>query len=126
MQGIHHWKTMGDNFWNYVNHPESKFDGNIGILQRKHLQITSIVYIGKESNNLEDSEALGVNDGSYVRYQNNQIPVQKILDLKPKEAKKYGFSKTQLSRIKKSLICGKYNFQMKTLQKIMKIQRLKR
>jgi hypothetical protein len=58
-------KTYGDVLNEYEFHPESKCnasDGNpctkptIGLLQRRHVRIEQIRYIGKESNSLEDVE----------------------------------------------------------------------
>lgn len=121
MYGVHHWKNMNDIFWDYVNHPESKFDGKVGILQRKNLRITNVVCIGKESNDLEDNEVLGIDDETYLQYQNDKIPIVKILGLTPKEAKKYDIGKTLLHRIKKSIKSESYHFRKKTLEKIMKI-----
>lgn len=121
MRGIHHWKDMTRIFWDYVNHPESKFDGNVGILQRKHLEISNVVYIGKESNDLEENEVLGMDNETYLQYQNRKIPFQKILELTPKKAQKYDIGKKQLQRIKDSIRYGTYNFRKKTLQKIMRI-----
>ena len=43
----------------FKNHPESKFEGDVGILERKHLTMGSKVYIGKESNRLEEVSVLG-------------------------------------------------------------------
>jgi hypothetical protein len=59
-------KTYGDVVREYEFHPESKCaDANgeackkqtIGLLQRRHVQIELIKYIGKESNNLEDVQS---------------------------------------------------------------------
>src|SRR3989344_2085181 len=33
LQGRHYWKTLGDVFWEYINHPESKYEGDVGILR---------------------------------------------------------------------------------------------
>jgi hypothetical protein len=43
---------MGD----YIDHPESKSEGDAGLLRRCHIQVDedSIHYIGKESNQLEE------------------------------------------------------------------------
>jgi hypothetical protein len=58
-------KTYGDVLVEHEYHPESKcadVNGNtcgkqtIGLLQRRHVQIDQIKYIGKESNSLEDVE----------------------------------------------------------------------
>ncbi|WMW23199.1 hypothetical protein RE476_05045 [Methanolobus mangrovi] len=43
----------------YANHPEPKFDGDVGILERRHVYADSVIYIGKESNNIEE-QALDV------------------------------------------------------------------
>jgi hypothetical protein len=59
-------KTYGDVLVEYEFHPEPKCadtDGNtcskrtIGLLQRRHIQIGSLKYIGKESNSLEEVES---------------------------------------------------------------------
>ena len=59
-------KTYGDVMQEYEVHPESKCadaDGRpcgkqtVGLLQRRHVRIDQIKYIGKESNNLEDVES---------------------------------------------------------------------
>jgi hypothetical protein len=59
-------KTYGDVVCDYELHPESKcadWEGNVcekrtvGLLQRRHIQIAGITYIGKESNRLEEVEA---------------------------------------------------------------------
>ena len=59
-------KTYGDVLREYEYHPEAKCadaDGNpcgkqaIGLLQRRHVRIAKIKYIGKESNSLEDVES---------------------------------------------------------------------
>jgi hypothetical protein len=53
MKGIQYWKSMEEVFWDFYTHPESKFDEETSILERKHLQVGSILHIGKESNKLE-------------------------------------------------------------------------
>ncbi len=59
-------KTYGDILSEYEFHPESKCadaQGNpcgkqtIGLLQRRHIAIEQIKYVGKESNSLEDVES---------------------------------------------------------------------
>ncbi len=59
-------KTYGEILREYEFHPESKCadaDGNpcgkqtIGLLQRRHIRVEQIKYIGKESNSLEDVES---------------------------------------------------------------------
>lgn len=62
---MQYWKPFVNVFWDYVNHPEAKFDGDIGVLKRKHVVVGSVVHIGKESNNLEQAGVLGVQGDDY-------------------------------------------------------------
>jgi hypothetical protein len=74
-----HVKTYGDILGEYEFHPESKcadWKGNVcgkqtvGLLQRRHIQIDGITYIGKESNRLEEVEAGTIHsaDDVYIEY----------------------------------------------------------
>ncbi|WP_292471175.1 DNA polymerase domain-containing protein, partial [Methanolobus sp.] len=45
-QGREYWKPLSDVFVEYIDHPEAKFEGNVGILQRRHLKPKGCVYIG--------------------------------------------------------------------------------
>ncbi len=47
---------------------KEKYDGSIGELTRKQIIISDIEHISKESNNLEESEVIGVSDNDYVIY----------------------------------------------------------
>ena len=85
-------------------------DGNIGILERKHVNVIGIVHIGKESNELEESELFGVDVGSYEIYEDVKNLDKKfekiasrILKLKPKDVKKFGISKQTLWNIKNKI-----------------------
>jgi hypothetical protein len=72
-------KTYGDVVAEYEYHPESKCadaDGNVcgkqtvGLLQRRHAAIDRVIYIGKESNRLEEVESGMVHDAdsAYIEY----------------------------------------------------------
>jgi hypothetical protein len=76
--GIARVKTYGDVFEEYEWHPESKSaDANgepagkqtIGLLQRRHITIDHVLYIGRESNQLENVDAglVRASDG-YTEY----------------------------------------------------------
>ncbi len=56
----------------YLNHSESKIQNGeeTGKMKRRHLLVGAkgIKYIGKESNELEETEVLGVLEDSYVEY----------------------------------------------------------
>jgi len=90
-----YWKTLSETFEDYCNHPESKSSGNIGHLKRLKIKISksSINYIGKESNNLDESNTTGIDSESYTRYENI---AEKILDIRPKDAWKIGISRSNL------------------------------
>lgn len=45
--GLQYWKRFDDAFWSYINHPEAKFDGDVGVLSRKHVSVGSVTHIGK-------------------------------------------------------------------------------
>jgi hypothetical protein len=73
--GIARVKTFADVLSEHAYHPESKCadadgepcgKGTVGLLQRRHIQLGRIVYIGKESNRLEDVEAGMIDDEDSV------------------------------------------------------------
>ena len=79
-RGVAHVKTYRDVFEEYEWHPESKSaDANgdpsdkqtVGLLQRRHVRMDHMIYIGRESNQLEDVEAGVVRegDGAYTEYE---------------------------------------------------------
>lgn len=94
---------MWDWFSEYLRHLEDKFDGDVGSLERKHVTVGNIVHIGKESNGLEESEILGLNDSSYEIYEDKSEIERKILEnkerilkLRPKDVKDFGISRQTL------------------------------
>ena len=110
MSGKQYWKTIDSIFFDYLDHEESKFEGNEGVLNRRSLIVRSMLNIGKESNNLEDTQVLGVSDGAYQTYIDEKELLRReeeikdfILLLKIKTAAKYCISKLQLMRMKKKI-----------------------
>ena len=72
--------------------------------------VTKVVHIEKESNNLDESEFLGVDDTSYETYEDVRNLDKKfkkiapsILKLKPKDVKKFGISKQTLWNVKRKI-----------------------
>ena len=63
-----YWKPFSEFLFGYMDHNDNKYDGEIGELRRKQIIINDIEHIGKESNNLEESEVIGVSDNDYVIY----------------------------------------------------------
>ena len=100
-------------------------NGSIGELRRKQIVINDIEHIGKESNNLEESEVIGVSDNDYVIYDNKTE--QKITDviknMTTKDAKRIGLSKMHMFRLKKNIKEGKKMvLKKKTVNKLMAIK----
>ena len=103
-----YWKPMDIIFEEYLDHPESKFDGDAGILQRKHIHVNQIRYISKESNRLEEMDVIGVGKDGYEVYGSNPLGIdltnpEVIRHFTPKMASKWGISKDQLNNIRKIL-----------------------
>ncbi|MEX0911601.1 MAG: hypothetical protein WDZ43_05695 [Nitrosopumilaceae archaeon] len=73
LKGKEFWKPFWDTFREYLDHPESKFEGDVGVLERKHVTVSRVLHIGKESNNLDESEFLGVDSDSYEIYEENLV-----------------------------------------------------
>jgi len=108
LKGKEYWKTFWEIFRDYISHPEAKFDGNLGVLERKHVEITEIVHIGKESNTISIDEEL--DKDSYQIYEDpNKIDrefgkiTEKILQLKPKDVKHLGITKPTLWRAQRKI-----------------------
>ncbi|WP_198003712.1 hypothetical protein [Methanococcoides burtonii] len=40
----------------YVDHLESKFNCEVGVLEREHVHADGVVCIGKEANNIDEQE----------------------------------------------------------------------
>ncbi len=70
------------------------------IAHRKHISSNRIRYIGKESNNIDVVNVFGVDDDTYLEYENNEAFLQWVLALKPNEAKKLGISEGGLRNFK--------------------------
>ncbi len=67
-----YWKTLPEIIREYVNHPENKFinGDKVGRMKRRHLFITeqNVKYLGKEANEIEETEIFGTSEKSYVEY----------------------------------------------------------
>ena len=118
----YYWKPLSEFLFGYMDHNDGKYDGDIGELKRKQIVINDIEHIGKESNNLEESEVIGVSDNDYVIYDNRTE--QKIADvirnIITKDAKCIGLSKMQMFRLKKRIKEGKkIVLKRKTAKKLM-------
>lgn len=101
-----YWKMLDKVFEDYIDHTEAKSDGDIGTLERKHLEIDKdcIRYIGKEANNLEFSMVRGVfaeDNNEYVSHQKKLREI--IVDLTLENALELGLDRREFYRLKKKL-----------------------
>jgi hypothetical protein len=102
----------------YVEHLENKFDGDIGVLERKHIHPNGLVYIGKEANNIEGQSLEVTKPQVFI---NEEEINQNILALTPEEARKIGIKhRSELSYLRKNAKEGKLNFNSKNVRKIIK------
>jgi len=101
MEGQQYFKSLTHELWSYIEHPEAKLEGDIGVLRRKHLQVDKIIYIGKEVDKIEENMA-GLSNMDQNLYQNPK-DVHAFFSRPWKEVKECGISKMQFYRIRKSI-----------------------
>jgi hypothetical protein len=105
MEGQHYFKTLADELYSYINRPESKMSGSVGILHRKTVVIDSIVCIGKESERM-GNDIVGLDK---IDYNTSIDPkdIEKIFSRTWKEVKQCGIPESQFYALKKQLKEGK-------------------
>lgn len=99
-EGVHYFKPLSRTIMQYSEHPEHKFDGDIGILERKHVHAKDTIEIGKEANSI-DEQSLGVKKAQELRIKEKIM--QKIFNLSVSEANKSGVPKTTLWDMQKRI-----------------------
>ena len=88
----------------YVEHPEHKFNGCTGILERKHVHADGVVYIGKEANNIDEQE-LDVKQAQV--FVDEKLVYGFILKLTPEKAREIGIEhRSSLAYLKKKQMKG--------------------
>jgi len=104
-----------------MNNPESKFDGDDGVLERKHINVISIKHIGKEADDIDLVPVLGANLDTFVIYEDEnainadfEANADEILKLEPREVKKYNLSRSSLKFIKEKIERKEFDRIMKT------------
>lgn len=117
-EGAQYFKPLSRTILQYVEHLENKFEGDIGVLERRHIQADGLVYIGKEANNIED-QPLDVT-GAQVFVNQEEIR-QKILALTPEEARKLGIKyRSELKYLKGKTREGELKFNTIVMKKLLK------
>ena len=100
-----YWKPLSGFVEDYANNREVKLSGDVGFLKRLHIKAdrNSIQLIGKETPNIDETNAVGVgssDDSQYVTYDNI---TKKILCIRPKDAWKVGISRSNLLCMQKKI-----------------------
>lgn len=79
-------------------------------MKRKSIVVSRIIHIGKENNDLEKVQTFGLDSNSYVTYEDQngldgkfKELSHRILQLSPKDVKKFGISKQTLWNIKQKI-----------------------
>lgn len=104
MEPQFYWKTMESVLEDHIEHAESKLEGTSGVLQRRHLAINknSVRYIGKETNELEQSKIFGVSKNDTIQYVDEQKQLRKIIeDLTLEKALDLGISRREFFLLEK-------------------------
>lgn len=101
-----YWKRLSHVFKDYLNHSEVKFDGSLGNMIRKHVGLNqdNIKHIGKEANDIEKSDILGVFDGDVTEYSNQQKKIRQVIEnLTEEKSLELGISRRMFYYLKKKL-----------------------
>lgn len=117
-EGSQYFKPLSITILQYIDHLENKFEGDIGVLERKHIHSNGLIYIGKEANKIED-QPLDVEKPQF--FINKEEIKQKILSLTPEEARKIEIKhRSELKYLKEKAYEGKLNFNTPVMRKIIK------
>ena len=118
-----YWYTLENVLTQYVRHTDNKFDyDNEGIAHRKHIIADRIRYIGKETNNLDETMVTGIDENSYLEYENLREFYDWILLLKPMDVRDKGISQQSLYKVKTRIKSGKQlNLRVKVVKILLKL-----
>jgi len=115
--GSHYFKPLSRTIMAYIDHPESKYEGDVGLLKRRDILADEIIYIGKEANNI-DEQPLRISDAQVFRDKHSIC--QKILLIHQCDAEKIGVRRSALKYIKDSIRKGnKINLKTKAIERLV-------
>ena len=102
-EGTHYFKRLGKTISQYLAHPEHKFDGDIGLLKRKHIVADGVVHIGKEANSVNE-QALDVKRSQVFV---NELELREFIqNISYSDWGKLGYSKGTLHNLKQNAKSG--------------------
>ncbi|HDQ07343.1 MAG TPA: hypothetical protein ENN44_00945 [Methanoculleus sp.] len=104
MGGTRYFKRLGKTILQYLDHPEHKFDGDVGFLERRHIVAHGVIHIGKEANSVSE-QALDVKKPQvFVNERELRI---RIKNYSYSDWEKAGYSKGTLYYLKQIVGKGK-------------------
>jgi hypothetical protein len=120
MQGSRFFKPLSRTILQYVDHPEYKYEGNVGVLLRKLLTVDGVLIIGKEANKIEE-QPLFVTDAQV--FKDKKSLCQKILAIRQCDAENAGVDRKTFQRIKARIRKGnKINFKTCAITRLLAIK----
>ncbi len=116
-QGSHYFKSLNMTILQYADHPEYKYEGDIGPMKRRHIHADSVILIGKEANNIDD-QPLDIWQAQV--FVNKQDIMDKILELTPDTARKVGVAyRGTLKRIQDTIrLTGEINLNARFMRNL--------
>lgn len=107
LEGQQYFKSLADELWSYLNHPEAKLEGDIGMLERRRITANKneISHIGKEADRIEENLS-GLNIVSCNTYANPKH-LEEVFSRTWKEVKTCGIPESQFYALKKQFKEGK-------------------
>jgi len=96
-QGLQYFKPLSKTISQYCDHKESKFDGDVGILTRKHVHADLIIHIGKEANNIDEEP---IKTGIVQIFKDKENERRKIIQMRQCDAEKLGIDRKTRWRMK--------------------------
>jgi len=97
-QGLQYYKPLSKTILQYIDHPESKYVGDVGQLERRHIHVSEIIHIGKEANNIED-EPLEM--GNIQVFRNEEKERLRIVEMRQCDAERVGIDRKTRWRMRK-------------------------
>ncbi|WP_406661415.1 DNA polymerase domain-containing protein [Methanolobus sp. ZRKC3] len=117
LRGREYWKPLSDVFLDYIDHSEAKFEGDVGVLQRRHLKPKGCVYIGKEANKVEMQE---LESNTVEMYPDIEKIREFVLNLTPADARDIGIKyRSTLKKLKDRLREGDFKLGTKEMRKVL-------
>jgi hypothetical protein len=98
MQGVQYYKPLSKTILQYIDHPEFKFEGDVGQLERRHILVKEIVHIGKEANNIEEEPLDG---GTVQVFMNEEKERLRIVGMRQCDAERAGVNRGTRWRMKR-------------------------